>query len=169
MWMQSRHEVIVRICIAYVFIATGTYLLFDGMENATAEGQPFSYGIWEHLNFLAWSMPSLVAMTYLTIGSSFRFFSWLFTAFCCYWVYKTFESYRKGFAFSYWHQGDLVCTACDNIYSTLAAATVVFGLCVFIIVLIRWIHGKQPRGVPLSIGAFALALLLFFAFAVGIS
>jgi len=45
----------------------------------------------------------------------------------------------------------------------------VFGLCVFVIVLLRWIYGKKPSGVSLSIGALALALLLLFAFAVGIS
>jgi hypothetical protein len=169
MLTKPSFELAVRICIAFVLVAVGTYVLFDGMDNATVEGHPFSYGMSKSLNFLTWSMPSVVAITYLIIGRRFRFLSWVFIAFCCYWAYKALESYRTGFTFIYLHQGDVVCVACDNIYFTLASATILFGFLALILVLVRFGSNKPLNMASFLTGAIALFLLLFCAFAVGIS
>jgi hypothetical protein len=159
-----------RICIAYVAIISGTTLLFIGMEDSTADGDPFSYGLWQKLNFLVWSMPSLVAAIYLFIGKNLRILSWAFTGFCCYWSLSVYRLYAKGdFKFIYWHQGDVFCTACGSRYFSLSIASCLFGLCAFAAVLARRRRGAQINSVRLSLGVVALVLLLFSMFAVALS
>jgi hypothetical protein len=69
----------------------------------------------------------------------------------------------------YWHQGDVVCIACDNSFFALAAASALFGLCVIAVVLSRLGHGRNISSSRLLIGMIALILLLFSVIAVGLS
>jgi hypothetical protein len=115
-------------------------------------------------------MPSLVAVTYLFLGKNFRFLSWVFTAMCCYWAFEVYRLHTQGrFEFMYWHQGDVVCIACDNSFFALAAASALFGLCVIAVVLTRLGHGRNISSSRLLIGMIALISLLFSVIAVGLS
>ncbi len=164
------YELAIRLCVAYASIITGTAFLFIGMTDTTADGQPFSYPLWDNSNLLFWSMPSLVAAFYLFLGKKFRILSWAFIGFISYWLSTVVKSYNNGeFWFIYWHQGDVVCTACDNRFFSLAAATFLFGVCVLVAVLVRSWRGVEVNKYSLSMGAVALFLLLFCTFAVGIS
>ena len=163
-------EAAIRICIASAALIAGTHFLFAGMENATADGQPFSYGIWEHSNFLAWSAPSQVAIIYLLLGKNLRILSWLATAFYIYWAFSVFDNYtNKSFKFTYWHQGDVVCNACDGNFFTLAAAVAVFGICALALIEMRLGPGQKVSKIRLWIGVAAAIWLLFSAFAILIS
>jgi hypothetical protein len=163
-------EAAIRICIASAALIVGTHFLFAGMENATAYGEPFSYGIWEHSNFLAWSAPSQVAIIYLLLGKNLRILSWLATAFYIYWPFSVFDNYENHrFKFTYWHQGDVVCNACAANFFTLSAAVAVFGICALAAVLVRRYRGQKIGNIRFWIGIAATIWLLFCSFAVGLS
>jgi hypothetical protein len=96
--------------------------------------------------------------------------SWLATAFYIYWGFDVFDNYaHKAFKFTYWHQGDVVCDACDANFFTLAAAVAVFGICALALVEARLGPGQKISKIRLWIGIAAAIWLLFFAFAVLIS
>jgi hypothetical protein len=170
MLINQIYETVVRICIAYAAIISGTILLFAGITNTTADGEPFSYPFWTGINFLFWSMPSMVAAIYLFLGKNLRVLSWGFTGFCCYWLFSDYKYHaNKDFKFNYWHQGDVFCTACDNSYFSLSVATLLFGLCAFVGVLARPRHGAKFDNFRLWVGVAAGVLLLFSTFVIGIS
>ncbi|MGO9483467.1 MAG: hypothetical protein ACLPX9_02620 [Rhodomicrobium sp.] len=163
-------EAPIRICIASAALIAGTHFLFAGMENATADGQPFSYGIWEHSNFLAWSAPSQVAIIYLLLGKNLRILSWLATAFYLYWPFGVFDNYANHrFKFIYWHQGDVFCSACEQNFFTLSAAVAAFGICALAVVLVRRDRGQKISAIRLWMGVAATIWLLLCTFAVLIS
>ncbi len=164
------YELAIRLSLGYGAIIVGTALLFIGMTNTTVDGQPFSYPFFAGGNFIFWSAPSLAAALYLNVGKYFRILSWGFIGFLFYWLFHVFKSYTNGdLQFMYWHQGDVVCMACDNRYFSLAAAAFLFGVCVLAAGLARSVRDAKAGKTPLPIGAFALFLLLFSAFVVGIS
>jgi hypothetical protein len=157
----GRYEAAIRLSVAYTSIAVGTVILFTGMTNSTADGEPFSYPIWNGLNLLILTMPSLAGMSYLYLGKHFKVLSWLFTSFCCYWAYNVYNIYKNGgFKFSYWHQGDVACETCYEVYLSLSAATILFGLCSFIIIVMRLRH--SARAVIEIVSTVVIALLLLF-------
>jgi hypothetical protein len=166
--MQRAHNLVkyVPIVIAIGSIIAGTYLLLAGMSNTTADGEPFSYPVLPPLNFLVWAAPSIVSIIYLFISNE-GFAPWLFAAFCCFWAFGAYQTYAaKGFTFMYWHQGDVVCAACDETFFKLWAASLVFAFSVILVV--RW--RKERRMMPLRwIGALSLFWLLFSGMAVVVS
>lgn len=147
-------------------ILAGTYLLLAGMSNTTADGEPFSYAVLTPSNFIVWAAPSIVSIIYLFIGNE-NLASWLFAAFCCFWAFGAYQTYAaNGFTFMYWHQGDVVCFACDETFLKLWAAAFVFAFSVILVV--RW--RKERRMTPLRwIGALSLFWLLISGIAVVLS
>jgi hypothetical protein len=163
------YEAAIRLSVAYTSIAVGTAILLTGMTNSTADGQPFSYPIWHGLNLLILTMPSLAAMIYLYIGNNFKLPSWLFTTFCCYWACNVYNIYKNGgFKFIYWHQGDVACETCYEVYLSLSCATIIFGLCGFFIIVMRMRHSARAGIEIISTTVIALLLLFFSMILVGI-
>jgi hypothetical protein len=163
------YEAAIRLSVAYTSIAVGTVILLTGMTNSTADGEPFSYPIWNGLNLLILTMPSLAAMIYLYLGKNLKLPSWFFTAFCCYWACDVCNIYKNGgFKFIYWHQGDVACETCYAAYLSLSSATIIFGLCGFIIIIMRLRHSARAGIEIILTTVIALLLLLFSMIVVGL-
>jgi hypothetical protein len=164
------YETAIRLSIAYASISVGTVLLLAGITNTTADGEPFSFPIWNSLNFPILLTPSLAAMIYLFLGKKLRVLSWLFTAFCCCWVYYTYSIYASdGFKFQYWHQGDVVCNSCDTVYFLLSAATVIYGLWGGAMVATRLGRNTNAAYVLMSIPAITTISLILTMYGLGLA
>ena len=170
MFPSHDYEAAIRLSVAYASIGVGTVLLLAGITNTTADGVPFSFPIWNSLNFPILLMPSFAAIVYLLIGKKLRLLSWLFTAFCCYWAYYTYGIYASnGFEFHYWHQGDVFCNSCDTVYFLLSAATLLYGLCGFAMVARRLRRNTEAAGVLMSIPVIATISLIFVMGGLGLT
>ena len=76
-YMRS-HEVTCRLALAYIAVIVGTIYLLNGMMNATADGEPFSYPIF---NLSRHSRNSISIIDIYDDGRNYRWLIQLTTAF----------------------------------------------------------------------------------------
>jgi hypothetical protein len=157
-------KIVVRTIIACSSICVGTILWFSKMENTTADGEPFSYPIWEHYNFVFFLIPSVSAVIFLLIGAKYKNLSWVFTVLCILWTMNVCRLFliNDGFKFIYWHQGEVFCPDCDYTYLGLWLASAIFGVFVSTDVLFRAKDRNKIRNAAQGTVGFVTLALMFF-------